>query len=121
MINVQPNSCELVPLSRSRLHEEKNCKINPWNDQSASVEKTSTYIWIEKMQLSLSDTCSNTLVNMLNILIHFITCSLYFALKTNACVTINFCFALKALRWLVVEILSIPVHEVLIPNKLNDS
>lgn len=61
MINVQPNSCELVPLSQSRLHEEKNCKINPWNDQSASVEKTSTYIWIEKMQLSLSDTCSNTL------------------------------------------------------------
>lgn len=45
MINVQPNSCELVPLSQSRLHEEKNCKINyPWNDQSASVEKTSTYI-----------------------------------------------------------------------------
>lgn len=40
MINVQPNSCELVPLSQSRLHEEKNCKINPWNDQSASVEKT---------------------------------------------------------------------------------
>lgn len=39
----------------------------------------------------------HNIVNMLNILIHFITCSLYFALNTNACVTINFCFALKSI------------------------
>lgn len=61
------------------------------------------------------------LVNMLNILIHFITCSLYFALNTNACVTINFCFALKSITLTSGRNLSIPVHEVLIPNKLNDS